>query len=132
MRRSAAVAGSSLRPRGSPDGAAHAILADGAPFIRHMLPPWLLGTRNLSVPETLRSPVDQSEHLSEDQVEQPQQHAGIMSDRQSPLVSDPTRLLAPHRSFMGPAGHRQSLDSWVAGPLLTRVARASHRNPLTR
>ncbi len=32
---------------------------------------------------------DQSEHLPEDQVQQPQRHAGIMSDRQSSLVSDP-------------------------------------------
>jgi hypothetical protein len=33
---------------------------------------------------------DQPEHLPEDQVQQPQRHAGIMSDRQSPLVSDPS------------------------------------------
>jgi hypothetical protein len=33
---------------------------------------------------------DQPEHLPEDQVQQPQGHAGIMSDRQSPLVSDPS------------------------------------------
>jgi hypothetical protein len=32
---------------------------------------------------------DQSEHLAKDQVPQPQRHAGIMSDRRSPLVSDP-------------------------------------------
>ena len=32
---------------------------------------------------------EQPEHLQEDQVEQPQRHAGIMSDRRSPLVSDP-------------------------------------------
>ena len=32
---------------------------------------------------------DQPEHLPEDQVQQPQRHAGIMSDRRSPLVSDP-------------------------------------------
>jgi hypothetical protein len=32
---------------------------------------------------------DQSEHLPEDQVQQPQRHGGIMSDRQSPLVIDP-------------------------------------------
>ena len=32
---------------------------------------------------------DQPEHLPEDQVEQPQRHAGIMSDQRSPLVSDP-------------------------------------------
>ena len=29
------------------------------------------------------------EHLPEDQVQQPQRHAGIMSDQRSPLVSDP-------------------------------------------
>jgi hypothetical protein len=32
---------------------------------------------------------NQPEHLPEDQIEQPQRHAGIMSDRRSPLVSDP-------------------------------------------
>ena len=32
---------------------------------------------------------DQPEHPHEDQVEQPQRHVGIMSDRRSPLVSDP-------------------------------------------
>ena len=32
---------------------------------------------------------DQPEHLPEDQVQQPQRHAGIMPDRRSPLVSDP-------------------------------------------
>jgi hypothetical protein len=32
---------------------------------------------------------DQSEHLPEDQVQQPQRHAGIMSDRRSSLFSDP-------------------------------------------
>ena len=32
---------------------------------------------------------DQPEHLQEDQVQQPQRHVGIMSDRRSPLVSDP-------------------------------------------
>ena len=32
---------------------------------------------------------DQPEHLPEDQVQQPQRHAGIMSDQRSPLVSDP-------------------------------------------
>ena len=32
---------------------------------------------------------DQPEHLPEDQIEQPQRHAGIMSDQRSPLVSDP-------------------------------------------
>jgi hypothetical protein len=39
---------------------------------------------------------DQSEHLPEDQVQQPQRHAGIMSDRQSPLVATQARLVAPH------------------------------------
>jgi hypothetical protein len=43
---------------------------------------------------------DQPEHLAEDQVQQPQGHAGIMSDRQSPLVSDPARLMAPHRASL--------------------------------
>ena len=38
---------------------------------------------------TCGPPVDQSEHLPEDQVQQPQRHAGIMSDRRSSLVSDP-------------------------------------------
>ena len=32
---------------------------------------------------------DQPEHLSEEQVEQPQRYVGIMSDRRSPLVSNP-------------------------------------------
>ena len=32
---------------------------------------------------------DQPEHLTKDQVQQPQRHAGIMSDQRSPLVSDP-------------------------------------------
>ena len=32
---------------------------------------------------------DQPEHLHEDQIEQPQRHVGIMSDRRSPLVSGP-------------------------------------------
>ena len=32
---------------------------------------------------------DQAEHLPEDQVQQPQRHAGIMSDPRSRLVSDP-------------------------------------------
>jgi hypothetical protein len=32
---------------------------------------------------------DQSKHLPEDQVQQTQRHAGIMSDRRSPLVSAP-------------------------------------------
>jgi len=40
---------------------------------------------------------DQPEHLPEEQVEQPQRHVGIMSDQRSLLVSDPDRLLAPHR-----------------------------------
>jgi hypothetical protein len=40
---------------------------------------------------------DQSEHLPEDQVQQLQRHAGIMSDRQSPLVATQARLVAPHR-----------------------------------
>ena len=31
----------------------------------------------------------QPEHLTEDQVQQPQRHAGIMSDQRLPLVSDP-------------------------------------------
>ena len=30
-----------------------------------------------------------SEHLAKDQVQQPRRHAGIMTDRRSPLVSDP-------------------------------------------
>jgi len=38
---------------------------------------------------------DQSEHLPEDRVEQPQRHAGIMSDWQSPLVRTQARLVAP-------------------------------------
>jgi hypothetical protein len=33
---------------------------------------------------------DQAEHLPEGQVQQPQRHAGIMSDRRSPLVGDPS------------------------------------------
>jgi hypothetical protein len=41
---------------------------------------------------------DQPEHLQEDQVQQSQRHAEIMSDQRSPLVSDPGRLLAPHTS----------------------------------
>ncbi len=32
---------------------------------------------------------DKPEHLPKDQVQQPQRHAGIMSDPRSPLVSDP-------------------------------------------
>jgi len=32
---------------------------------------------------------DQPEHQPEDQVQQPQRHAGIMSDQRSPMVSDP-------------------------------------------
>jgi hypothetical protein len=40
---------------------------------------------------------DQPEHLPEEQVEQPQRDVGIMFDQRSPLVSDPDRLLAPHR-----------------------------------
>ena len=32
---------------------------------------------------------DQPEHLTKDEVEQPQRHAGIMSDQRSPMVSDP-------------------------------------------
>ena len=43
---------------------------------------------------------DQSEHLPEDQVEQPQRHIGIMPTRRSPLVSDPARILAPHRHLL--------------------------------
>jgi hypothetical protein len=40
---------------------------------------------------------DQSEHLPEDRVEQPQRHVGIMPTRGSPLVSDPGAVLTPHR-----------------------------------
>ena len=43
---------------------------------------------------------DQPEHLPEEQVEQPQRHVGIMSDQRSLLVSDPDRLLAPHRAAL--------------------------------
>ena len=32
---------------------------------------------------------DQPEHLQEDQIQQPQRHAGIMSEQRSLLVSDP-------------------------------------------
>ena len=48
---------------------------------------------------------EQPEHLLEDQVEQPQRHAGIMSDRRSPLVSDrgPTSGT--------PQGQRRSVSS---------------------
>jgi hypothetical protein len=38
---------------------------------------------------------DQPEHLPEDQVQQPQRHAGIMSDQRSPLVSDPPDFWHP-------------------------------------
>ena len=40
---------------------------------------------------------DQTEHLPEDQIEQPQRHVGIMSNQRSLLVSAPDQLLAPHR-----------------------------------
>jgi len=39
---------------------------------------------------------DQPEHLPEHQVQQPQRHAGIMPNQQSPLVNGQARLLAPH------------------------------------
>jgi hypothetical protein len=38
---------------------------------------------------------DQSEHLPEDEVQQPQRDASIMSDRRSPLVSAAGRVVAP-------------------------------------
>ena len=41
---------------------------------------------------------NQPEHLSEDQIEEPQRHVGIMSDQRSLLVSGPDRLLAPHKA----------------------------------
>jgi hypothetical protein len=42
---------------------------------------------------------DQPEHLPEEQVEQPQRHVGIMSDRRSPLVSNPAPTSGtPHGS----------------------------------
>jgi len=45
---------------------------------------------------------DQPEHLPEEQVEQPQRHVGIMSDRRSPLVSNPAPTSGtPHA---GPRG----------------------------
>ena len=44
-----------------------------------------------------RADRQQPEHLPEDQIQQPQRHIGIMPTRRSPLVSDPARVLEPHR-----------------------------------
>ncbi len=41
---------------------------------------------------------DQPEHPPEDQVQEPQRHVRIMPTRRLPLVSDPARVLKPHRS----------------------------------
>jgi hypothetical protein len=40
---------------------------------------------------------DQPEHLPEDQIQQPQRHIGIMPNPRLLLVSDPARVLAPHK-----------------------------------
>jgi hypothetical protein len=40
---------------------------------------------------------DQSEHVLEDQVQQPQRHVGIMPNSRLPLVSDPAPSLEPHK-----------------------------------
>jgi len=45
---------------------------------------------------------DQPEHLPEDQIQQSQRYIGIMPTRRSPLVSDPARVLEPHRLSRGP------------------------------
>ena len=56
---------------------------------------------------------DQPEHLPEDPVQQPQRHAGIMSDQRSPLVSDP-----------GPtSGTPQGVTGHPDGPWTTQQAR---------
>ena len=64
---------------------------------------------------------DQSEHLPEDQIQQPQRHVGIMSHRRSPLVSDQVRLLAPHRVL--DADIEACFDSIDHTALLDRVRR---------
>jgi hypothetical protein len=40
---------------------------------------------------------DQPEHLSKDQIQQPQQHVRITPNRRLPLVSNPALVLAPHK-----------------------------------
>jgi hypothetical protein len=47
---------------------------------------------------------DQPEHLPEDQVQQPQRHAGIMSDRRSPPLSDPGPTSGTPQAANGAAG----------------------------
>jgi hypothetical protein len=44
---------------------------------------------------------DQPGHLPEDQGQQPQRHAGILSDQRSPLVSDPGPTSGTPQAFNG-------------------------------
>jgi len=54
----------------------------------------------------------QPEHLPEDQVQQPQRHAGIMSGQRSSLVSDPGPTSGtPHRLLLDAAGAASSRRS---------------------
>ena len=55
---------------------------------------------------------DQSKYLPEDQIQQPQRHAGIMPNQRSPLVSALGRLLAPHRYRFDPS----AIGSYVMSP----------------
>ena len=59
---------------------------------------------------------DQSEHLPEDQVQQPQRHSGIMSGRQSPLViyASPT-CDTPHQYSVGFQNRSRALKPLVIG-----------------
>ena len=76
---------------------------------------------------------DQPEHLPEDQVQQPQRHAGIMSDRRSPLVSDPGPTSGTPQALTLCGGLRQPGFGGVCavafGVQLSRSGRGSPYQP---
>ena len=65
---------------------------------------------------------DQPEHLPEDQVQQPQRHAGIMPDQRSPLVSDPGPTSGTPQ---GPSCFAVFVDHVPAAAQAARTARVS-------
>jgi hypothetical protein len=75
---------------------------------RRMATSWRSTRSSMSLLADVR-PISRTrpEYLPEDQLQQPQRQGGIMSDQRSPLVSDPSRRLAPHtHGRIG--GHKQA------------------------
>ena len=72
---------------------------------------------------------DQSNYLPEDQVQQPQQHAGIMSDQRSPLC--PSGASGPVPASTGPSS-APHVKSWSVAPTQNFARRRLHRRLMSR